>query len=231
MIFKVLVLGHLLFASAYESKALHELQADVDTLEKTLKGGDMEKRERMAPPLTIARVDTKGAPTTLALGVDHLCAGACKDCRRPGGNPAGTPSLSFATTDIAFVYDEHNSCRCKDVNGNSQWMRAVVSSVRVDSCVHQMNYGQTSWDAAYATVPPSFTPYGFGHTFTWYGCSDTDVNIATVETTESWEEDTPFPPLGWDGKTALPKVTRTATTRTSTWTVAGTNLAHVCWAA
>ena len=36
MLFKALVLGHVLLASAYENKALHELQADVDTLEKTL---------------------------------------------------------------------------------------------------------------------------------------------------------------------------------------------------
>ena len=49
MLFKALVLGHVLLASAFENKALRALQADVDTLEKTLNGGDMEKRERMIP--------------------------------------------------------------------------------------------------------------------------------------------------------------------------------------
>ena len=54
MIFKMIVLGHVLLASAFENKALRALQADVDTLEKTLKGGDMEKRERTIPPPTLA---------------------------------------------------------------------------------------------------------------------------------------------------------------------------------
>ena len=66
MLFKALVLGHVLLASAYENKALHELQADVDTLEKTLKGGDMEK-ERMVPaPILPTVYLTKSASRRLA---------------------------------------------------------------------------------------------------------------------------------------------------------------------
>ena len=61
MIFKALVLGHVLLASAFENKALHELQADVDTLEKTLKGGDMEK-ERMVPRTASRRLAATGSP-------------------------------------------------------------------------------------------------------------------------------------------------------------------------
>ena len=50
MLFKVLVLGHVLLASAFETKALHELQADVDTLEKTLKSGDDLEKKMMPTP-------------------------------------------------------------------------------------------------------------------------------------------------------------------------------------
>ena len=46
MIFKMIVLGHVLLASAFENKALRALQADVDTLEKTLKGGDIRMHRR-----------------------------------------------------------------------------------------------------------------------------------------------------------------------------------------
>ena len=95
-----------------------------------------------------------------------------------------------------------------------------------------MHYGQTSWDAAYATAPPSIWTYGFGtHSYTWYGCSEADVATAFVDTTSTWEEDDPYPPLGYDAAKSgpLPKITKTATTRTTTWTVAGNNLAHVCW--
>jgi hypothetical protein len=63
MIFKMIVLGHVLLASAFENKALRALQADVDALEKTLKGGDMEKRERTIPPPTLATVYATKSPT------------------------------------------------------------------------------------------------------------------------------------------------------------------------
>ena len=54
---------------------------------------------------------------------------------------------------------------------------------------------------------------------------------AFVDTTSTWEEDDPYPPLGYDAAKngPLPKITKTATTRTTTRTVAGNNLAHVCW--
>ena len=59
MFFKMFVLGHVLLASAFENKALRALQADVDTLEKTLKGGDMEKRERTIPGFATVGSDGK----------------------------------------------------------------------------------------------------------------------------------------------------------------------------
>ena len=225
MLFKALVIGHVLFASAYENKALHELQADVDTLEKTLKGGAMEK-ERMVPAPILPTVY---ATTSLTIPANHQCGGgtACTACRRgtyptdANGNPT-TPPLSFTrATVLDFQYDDTpQACNC-----NAGMDFRVKAAVAVSTCRHWFNPGgaHTDWPAAHAANEPTGYRSGTGYTV-WHGCTDAAATYSDVIVQAPAPLDADgFTQVGADGKPLMQEVSVTPT-----YTLQGTALTHVC---
>ena len=234
MIFKMIVLGHVLLASAFENKALRALQADVDTLEKTLKGGDMEKRERTIPPPTLATVY---ASKSLTIPVNHQCTGGpCMNCRRQTYTMAGEPPLSYTRfTTLTFRYDDTaQKCAC-----NSGDAFAVMGTTSVDTCRHfyVSNGGNTdvnvphNWQKAYATGEGAHPPDGPGYNSVvsmsvWHGCTDAASTLSNVEARAPAPTDADgFATVGSDGKQRAELIVQSIT---PTWTIQGTAITHVC---
>jgi hypothetical protein len=239
MLFKALILGSVLLASAPTDKQLRSLEADVDRLLRTLKTGDLGRRRKRRGGggggedmhvATERREEDELESVAQRPTANHMCDIAnngCGECRRGSYPAVGIPPLSFVETGTAIEMepDLDDYCGCKDTDENSTPLYAVKSVNPVPTCQLSVIVGVAdSWTDAISQGADN----GFkaeSKDLTWHGCSrDPYVSSEPVETDDGPEGQTGTMHTR-SGSTPYRIITTTVTT---THTAQGNTLAHVC---